>query len=72
MMGAKEAYALKRADGKFYAGSHRVRPGHVVPQWNSSTNWALQYSGEQEATAAAEALSSRFGITTQAVEVPRA
>jgi hypothetical protein len=61
-MGESRSFVLRRADGKYYAGSHHVRSGNVVPQWNVSAKWAHQYSTEQDAVDACERLKTRFGV----------
>lgn len=61
-MGAVGPFVLRREDGKFYAGSHQVRSGNIVPQWNVSSKWAHQYKTEQEARDAAERLKAQFGV----------
>ena len=61
-MGAVGPFVLRRADGKFYAGSHQVRSGNIVPQWNVSSKWAHQYQSEPDARDAAERLKARFGV----------
>jgi hypothetical protein len=63
-MGAVGPFVLRRADGKYYAGSHQVRSGNIVPQWNVSSKWAHQYQTEQEARDASEHLKTRFGVET--------
>ena len=64
-MGAVGPFVLRRADGKYYAGSHQVRSGNIVPQWNVSFKWAHQYQTEQDARDASERLKSRFGVEAE-------
>lgn len=68
-MGSAGPFVLKRSDGKYYAGSHQVRSGNVVPQWNVSSKWAHQYLCEQDALDAAERLKSRFGVESSPHQV---